>query len=1203
MDTLTHWFTSPRGLSLLESFAHSLWFGALLAPLVALVLRRIPTTAAQVRHSLILGAQALLLVFVCVTWAFLEHTPSSELHSNRPQSEQAIQTATSPVAATIHSATQGILPAADIQNSTRSETSLNISATNSKRTPTNESIRQYAGFLWLLGSGLILCWRVWQSASTHLWATRSTPINDTLWLQLLGEEIQRLHFRTRVQLRTAINLSSPAVIGILRPVILIPRELMDRPDSQFIRAILSHELAHLKRLDPLIVALQQVIEALLFFNPFVWTLSHWSKREREAACDATAASGPINSAEYGQMLLSLAKRQGQAPMAAQQAVDPRHPSLLKERIVRLLHPNNPVARGLPVRLTLTSIFVALAFVATTRKATLYAADVLSHAQRIELIASEAGAVEDTFPEIPDNAKLRVTSKVHQANGEPIQAIIFAAISRSNNGPTNHNGSRYNTEATAEKTWQFPLKENWQGVTTRLDSVTLHAFAPGLSSTQLVIDDFPPTNSERSVDLILKPALPARIEVINTEGEPIPNATIRYRYQLAVYGSVPSTEILSTNTKGIVKWNAPADTPLILMVSADGYLDFDAKNISFSPQNDHHTITLTPGPALTGRAIDRLTRQSIEGARIEYIVSDDTAFRPAYGWLNPLTLTQTNAKGDFLTHALAPNSRHWLVAKAPGYLTTFPGSADGRGIQTFDDRFSVLPSSAAPVTFELVPKKALQLEVIPPKGIAADQFKFQLRSLILIYGSNMSGNPWTETIKILNREQSDDGHIHLTIEPQVEAPIEIRSIHTPERSKRTLLNWKNDEPLVADFRSFSDKLPNETNVHLDFELPEDAAAPQGQIVINWQTGERSFQSQAFPINERHVNALLKDRLPGSPIQIFPLGMIGYYFAPIALDSPDNSIEFKIDQLVPAGAIRLQLKGTEEGNTRVVRILFNPLQSIVTPPESQTKTPHSRHSNNYMTIELPTQNQWRPRTTSPTTYPFRLRKGQDDLLITPVPLNTSIILEANQAASWKSVGPFTLVNEDAIREMTIQMPEGITFQGNLYDKGGAPEGERELTLIFYPKRNEGLPMRGYIQTAKTDEAGHFAFTGINPEATGKYGLEIKTERGHKTLASNVDIQKPFTFYLDRSYELQIKVHAEGQSLKGTILDWANRFPDSSSGPQSGRTILNESGEVTLNIKEPLVELHLNLEIDGKAHQKVIPLQAIDRNQFPTSIDFTL
>ena len=81
----------------------------------------------------------------------------------------------------------------------------------------------------------------------------------------------------------------PAVVGWLRPLVLVPANFLTGLSDAELRAILSHELAHLRRHDYLINLGQIVIENLLFYHPVVWWLSSRIRHERENCCDDIAA--------------------------------------------------------------------------------------------------------------------------------------------------------------------------------------------------------------------------------------------------------------------------------------------------------------------------------------------------------------------------------------------------------------------------------------------------------------------------------------------------------------------------------------------------------------------------------------------------------------------------------------------------------------------------------------------------------------------------------------------------------------------------------------------------------------------------------------------------------------------------------------------------------------------------------------------------
>ncbi len=106
-------------------------------------------------------------------------------------------------------------------------------------------------------------------------------------LDLLDACRRQIGVRGGVELRTSDALSSPAVCGLLRPIILMPSSLVDRLSPEGLKATLIHELAHIKRADLWVNALQTVLQVVYFYNPFVWLANAMIRRTCEEAVDET----------------------------------------------------------------------------------------------------------------------------------------------------------------------------------------------------------------------------------------------------------------------------------------------------------------------------------------------------------------------------------------------------------------------------------------------------------------------------------------------------------------------------------------------------------------------------------------------------------------------------------------------------------------------------------------------------------------------------------------------------------------------------------------------------------------------------------------------------------------------------------------------------------------------------------------------------
>ncbi len=108
------------------------------------------------------------------------------------------------------------------------------------------------------------------------------------WLKVANQIRSTLAIRAVVQVRESARVAMPMVVGVLKPVLLLPIGLATHLSTREIEAVLAHELAHIKRHDYAVNLLQSVVEVLYFFHPALWWLSARVREEREHCCDDLA---------------------------------------------------------------------------------------------------------------------------------------------------------------------------------------------------------------------------------------------------------------------------------------------------------------------------------------------------------------------------------------------------------------------------------------------------------------------------------------------------------------------------------------------------------------------------------------------------------------------------------------------------------------------------------------------------------------------------------------------------------------------------------------------------------------------------------------------------------------------------------------------------------------------------------------------------
>ena len=276
----------PLGWALL----HFLWQGALIAIILASANLCLRTADARLRYAVDCVALVLMLAAVVSTFIWLIPPSASEVGS--PESPKlAFQT----VALSVSKAA----PAISIDSPFRWKLWLDGHLT-------------WLVCAWLAGV-VILSLRVaggWilAQALKH----RARPVGPP-WQQTLTLLAMRFGIRRRIAICESTGARVPAVIGWLRPVILLPLSAMAGLTPQMFEAILAHELAHIRRHDYLLNLLQTVVATLLFYHPAVWWVGTKIREERENCCDDLAVAACGDALFYARALTALENMRCAAP--------------------------------------------------------------------------------------------------------------------------------------------------------------------------------------------------------------------------------------------------------------------------------------------------------------------------------------------------------------------------------------------------------------------------------------------------------------------------------------------------------------------------------------------------------------------------------------------------------------------------------------------------------------------------------------------------------------------------------------------------------------------------------------------------------------------------------------------------------------------------------------------------------------------------
>ena len=110
-----------------------------------------------------------------------------------------------------------------------------------------------------------------------------------------------------INTRCSATALEPGVVGIKNPVLLLPKDIETHVTPAQLRAVLDHELCHVRRRDNLTSTLHMVVEALFWFYPLVWWLGARLIEERERACDEAVVRAGNDPAIYAEGILRVCK--------------------------------------------------------------------------------------------------------------------------------------------------------------------------------------------------------------------------------------------------------------------------------------------------------------------------------------------------------------------------------------------------------------------------------------------------------------------------------------------------------------------------------------------------------------------------------------------------------------------------------------------------------------------------------------------------------------------------------------------------------------------------------------------------------------------------------------------------------------------------------------------------------------------------------
>jgi beta-lactamase regulating signal transducer with metallopeptidase domain/HEAT repeat protein len=285
--------------------------------------------------------------------------------------------------------------------------------------------------IWALVVVVIGCSLMWSALVVRRIVRGAHPLTAPDWVGPLWEVADRFGLEEAPRLLRSDDAKMPFACGVVTPTIVLPAECdawtLDRR-----RAVLLHELAHVRRRDLLGHTLGRLVCAVYWFHPLVWTAAKRLRNESERACDDLALSCGTRATDYAEHLLDIVTsvRRDATPSVALAMARRKE---FEGRMLAILDPQ--LRRVAPSRRQSASLIAALALIAVT----VGAVDPVRRDAPLQARTSADSAttwlaqpgLRDTAPDVDRDAPLRhVDKRTARAISESVTESVSESVSSS-----------------------------------------------------------------------------------------------------------------------------------------------------------------------------------------------------------------------------------------------------------------------------------------------------------------------------------------------------------------------------------------------------------------------------------------------------------------------------------------------------------------------------------------------------------------------------------------------------------------------------------------------------------------------------------------------------------------------------------------------------------------------------------------------------
>lgn len=1049
MNHLIAFINSVACANLVTALLHSLWQAVVIAGLLLVFLKSKAARNSNIRYASALAALTAILLFWLFTWAVLEYEPSATAQAPLHNTSAEKVTATPPLVGTQDKSASVVPPVTEPENVSTATTSLNW--------------QKWVIIAWLIGVVVMLLRVVFTAVGGARLRRGGRALEDEHVSALVEQLRESTGITRRIRVAVSERISVPGVVGCIWPTLLLPTSMISGIPADDLRAIIAHELAHVRRYDYLVNFYQMVVEAIFFFNPAVWWVSRQVRFEREACCDKAVVVATGERIRYAEALAGWAQRLKEASAGATAPAvafgKPDDSGGTLERMRRILvaghRPRLKVSWYVAAITLILSMAILVGLWQGTTMTVALAGKLLTPQERINKIRE----IEKTHPtfekrEYTEEDQITITGNVKTIDGKPLAEPTYARIFVEGPQGSCNSGARISSNGSMSAKVDYGIV--WLDIKAKGYA---QAFAGPLRTE--------PGGEIKDLSFILDKGFEAKLRIVNEDNEPVSGARLVGDYKVHPAYSYEDIK-LTSDENGLAVVKHAAERPARFTVSAEGYEVEKFEDVRLSAEKPA-VLKLTPAKETNGVVFSKVTEEPVPDAEIKVLMVDRESGSHSYGPEQGRLLATTDEKGRFVLKTLRSDSRYLLTVEAEGFghRILYDVMAGQEDIKIYlPDEMSIKGRIEGPL-----------------EKLKKHDGKYFIR-----YGFGISydhHSHWSSGKEALVDVRNGKGYFEIT-------DIAGNRVSIGLGSHRKVLNIEKElpeevlidltDPVTTSGQEYQDR-----ELIVRFDYPAEAPAPEGQLIVKYidpEFASNTYKNEQIAIE--NGQGRLRIPTPGK-VAYDNSGIAGYWFGKKSgIEVPFAEEPFVLTiSAVPAGSIYGEVfehDGSKADNVLVgvVAVEKSPLMGDVPFLDVEGKNSTSEG-------ELDTK-----------------------YVISPLPLGGKYVVIPHTKDLYVVSDPITLDETQPIRRLDMTLPKGRTFEIKILDENGKPKPAAPVSFGYSTPWSHGFSR----EESYTNVEGKLVIDRLNPNVPGTYRVVVKDLPGYRPVKKKVeDFDRPLEIKLER------------------------------------------------------------------------------------------